>query len=175
MDLSPLDNPSLASFRRTTTEVSTEHELPAVFVLEPHMWRTAGVVASWRPRAVVQTMDAFSLASSRLAANVEHALSTLRATAVVLCAEGTTTPPNARGAARLLEVRAALAEDPILGARVRTRALPIEALWFDLSEGDVYRWEPDARAFRLLSDQGLARFSSSLRASTSRSPESGEA
>lgn len=174
MDLSTLDHSSLTRFRRLPAEGSPGHDLPAVFVLESHMWRTAGLVASWRPRAVLQTMDAFSLASSGVAANVDRALGALRASAVVLCAEGTTPPALGRGATRLLEVRAALAEDPILGARVRERALPIEALFFDVSEGDVHRWEPDARRFRLLSDQGLERFLSTLRAS-SRTPESGEA
>jgi hypothetical protein len=160
---------SLASFRRGNVEASQSHELPAVFVLEPHMWRTAGVIASWRPAAVVQTMGATSSTTPSLArGDIERAVSELGAASIVLCAEGTVSPAHARGASRLLELRAALAEDPVEGSRLRARSIPIEALWFDSSEGDVYRWDPTTRSYQLLSDQGLERFLSNVRAAATR-------
>jgi hypothetical protein len=173
--LSPIGtNASLKSFRRGDLEAVQERELPAVFVLEPHMWRTAAVVAAWGPAALVQMMDATSTSSPSVAlAQVERAMSELGAASIVLCAEGSTSPAHGRGALRLLELRSAMAEDPVLGARLRANPFPIEALWFDLGEGDVHRWDPESRSFRLLSDQGLERLLANLRAAAARRLEPG--
>jgi hypothetical protein len=156
----------LASFRRGAQDTGVD--VPAVFVLEPHMWRTAGVVASWRPVSILQVLGATSGVSSDLTRTIEHALTQAGAAQVVLCGEGPFGPTQGVGGRRLLECRAALAEDLGLGALLRANAIPIEALWFDLSEGDIHRWDPEVRRFDLLSDRGLSLFFESSRARCNR-------
>ena len=124
---------------------------------------TAAVTASWCPVSSVQTLGATErsgIAAGR--GTIEHALDRLAARTVVFCGEGTVRPDQTSDRERLLCACAAVHDDPVLGPALRSRAVAVEALWFDTAEGDVFRWNAKTRGFDLLADDGLERFLSDI-------------
>ncbi len=152
---------ALTAFRRASFDprLAPGPQLPAVFVLEPGMGTTAAVVASFHPVATLQALGATTpsgVAAGR--ATLEHAVLHLAARTIVLCAEAARRPDRDGAGERLLAACSALTGDAELGALLRARAVTVEALWFDTTEGDLYRWDANLRRFELLVDRGLERF-----------------
>jgi hypothetical protein len=154
----PFVTEALRRFRRRALEHPTQAVLPAVFVLEPDMYLASAVVASWYPVATLQLLGATGAAATEARrATLGHAIAALGARTVVVCAEGSG-QPNASGAAdALLAGCTAVRQDPALGSAAGA-PIVTEALWFDVVEGDLYRWSPSARRFELLADDALSRF-----------------
>lgn len=154
---------ALATFRRRS-DGPLAPPLPALFVMEPGMFVTAAVTASWCPVSSLQTLNATDrtgLAAGR--GTIEHAIHQLAARTVVFCGEGTVRPDQAEGRERLLGACVALHDDPVLGPALRSHAVAVEALWFDTIEGDIYGWDAATRRFDLLADDGLERFLAKVR------------
>ena len=154
---------ALATFRRRGN-AQFALPLPAVIVMEPGMFVTAAVTASWFPVSSLQTLNATErtgLAAGR--GTIEHAIHQLAARTVVFCGEGTVRPDQAEGRERLLGACVALHDDPVLGPALRSHAVAVEALWFDTVEGDIYCWAAATRRFELLADDGLERFFAKVR------------
>lgn len=154
---------ALATFRRRS-DARLPPPLPAVVVMEPGMFITAAVTASWCPVSSLQTLNATErtgLAAGR--STIEHAIHQLAARTVVFCGEGTVRPDLAEGRERLLGACVALHDDPVLGPALRSHAVAVEALWFDTVEGDIYCWDAATRRFELLADDGLERFLAQVR------------
>lgn len=154
---------ALATFRRRSDGLLAP-PLPALFVMEPGMFVTAAVTASWCPVSSLQTLNATDrtgLAAGR--GTIEHAIHQLAARTVVFCGEGTVRPDQAEGRERLLGACVALHDDPVLGPALRSHAVAVEALWFDTIEGDIYSWDAATRRFDLLADDGLERFFAKVR------------
>ena len=154
---------ALATFRRRSDTRLTP-PLPALFVMEPGMFVTAAVTASWCPVSSLQTLNVTEragLAAGR--GTIEHAIHQLAVRTVVFCGEGTVRPDQAEGRERLLGACVALHDDPVLGPALRSHAVAVEALWFDTMEGDVYGWDAATHRFDLLADDGLERFFAKVR------------
>jgi len=150
---------ALRSFRSRGHGSLGESRLPAVFVMEPTMSITAAVTASWCPISSLQTLGATErggVGAGR--ATIEHAIELLAARTVVFCGEGTVRPDQAADRERLLGACVAVNDDAVLGHALRSRAVAVEALWFDTVEGDIYRWNAKTRRFDLLADGGMERF-----------------
>lgn len=150
---------ALATFRRRGQESTGESLLPALFVMDPTMAITAAVTASWCPISSLQMRGATErsgIGAGR--GTIEHAIHCLAARTVVFCGEGTVRPDQAADRERLLGSCVAVQDDPVLGPALRSRAVAVEALWFDTTEGDIFRWNAKARRFDLLADDGMERF-----------------
>ncbi len=146
---------ALATFRRRGQGTVPEAGLPALFVMEPTMSITAAVTASWHPVWSLQTPGATEragLAAGR--ASIDDAIHRFDLRTVVFCAEATVPPDRSAARERLLGACVAAKEDPAL----RSHAVAVEALWFDTTEGDIFRWDAKTRRFELLSDDGLECF-----------------
>jgi hypothetical protein len=155
---------ALAVFRRGSHDVSAEPPLPAVFVLEPGMFIAASVTASWHPVCSLQALSVTERSGVAIARpTLEHAIERLGARTVVVCGEGRTRPDRGGDRERLLGACTALAEDSALGPLLRASGVAVEAMYFDTSEGDLYRWDAAARRFVLLADRGLDGFFSEVR------------
>lgn len=150
---------ALMAFRRRAIDEEMDRALPAIFLLEPGMCRSAAVIASWRPVSSLQLLGVTEHASAGAArATVEHAVDRLGARTLVVCAERTLRPDQARDRERLLGGCLGLSEDPSLGPLLRDRGVSVEALWFDTSAGDIHGWNAGSRRFELLADTALERF-----------------
>ena len=161
---------ALVTFRRRS-DARFLRPLPAVIVMEPGMFITAAVTASWCPVSSYQTLDATErsgLAAGR--GTIEHAVHQLAARTVVFCGEGTVRPDQAGSRERLLGACVALHDDPVLGPALRSHAVAVEALWFDTVEGDIYCWDAATRRFDLLADDGLERFFARVRQRAASAP-----
>jgi|GEM_PF-3471326 len=151
--------PALATFRREGLQSCGDLPLPAIFVMEPAMPMTSAVTASWCPVALLQMLGATQQSGIAAGwATIEHAIYTLSACTVVVCAEGTVRPDRSTDRERLPGVCMAIQDDPVLSQVLRSRGVAVEALWFDTAEGDIFRWNAKGRRFDLLADDGLARF-----------------
>lgn len=161
---------ALATFRRRGN-AQFAPPLPAVVVMEPGVFVTAAVTASWCPVSSLQTLNVteFSgLAAAR--GTIEHAIHQLAVRTVVFCGEGTVRPDQAEGRERLLGACVALHDDPVLGPALRSHAVAVEALWFDTVKGDIYCWDAATRRFELLADDGLERFFAKVRQRAASAP-----
>lgn len=167
---------ALATFRRRAIDAQTERPLPAIFVLEPGMCVAAAVIASWHPVSSLQLLGATERAGAGAGrGTIEHAIDRLGAQTVVVCGEGTVRPDHGADRERLLGACLALVDEPVLGPVLRARAVTVEALWFDSSEGDIYLWDVGTRRFELLADQGLERFFANIFGRSSSSSWTGRA
>jgi hypothetical protein len=137
--MSVISTQALVTFRRRS-DAPFSPPLPAVIVMEPGMFVTAAVTASWLPVSSLQTLNATE----------RTGLATVR-------------PDQAEGRERLLGACVALHDDPVLGPALRSHAVAVEALWFDTVEGDIYCWDAATRRFELLADDGLERFFAKVR------------
>ena len=154
---------ALATFRRRS-DARLPPPLPAVIVMEPGMFVTAAVTASWRPVSSLQTLNVTERAGLDAGrGTIEHAIHQLAVRTVVFCGEGTVRPDQAKGRERLLGACVALHDDPVLGPALGSHGVAVEALWFDTVEGDIYRWDAANRRFDLLADDGLDRFFAKVR------------
>jgi len=150
---------ALAAFRRRSLIPETEDVLPAIFVLEPRMYASAAVVASWSPVSTLQVLGGASSASdAAVRATIEHAIVQLGALTVVVCAEEPTPPQHGTAIEGLLRACGGLLEDGALGPLLAAHGVPVEALWFDSVERDLHQWNTSQRRFELLSDEGVVQF-----------------
>lgn len=162
---------ALATFRRRVQESNSQSPLPAVFVMEPTMPITVAVTASWCPISSLQMLGATErsgLGAGR--GTIEHAIDRFAARTVVFCAEGTVRPEQSADRERLLGACVAVKDDPVLGPVLRSRAVAVEALWFDTAEGDIFLWNAKPGRFELLADDGLERFFAEIHQRASSAP-----
>ena len=134
-------------------------ELPALFVLEPGMALAARTVASWKPITTLQVLGGLEhIRDLSVRWTLEHGICHLGARTVVVCAEGFA-PPSAIGeGARVLASCHRLVEDAQLGPMLRDRHVAVEALYYDRSDGNVYRWVSSARQFERLQGASQTAF-----------------
>ncbi len=158
-----IPNEAIWKFRRRAIEPEHEVALPAVFVLGDDMHVTARVISSLEPLSILQLRGgARQTRAAEVATTIEHAVERLGARTVVVCAQGAHPPDTCSGGERLLGDCQWL-EDHLWLARVfRERSVSVEALYFDVVEGDIYWWCARAKRFELLADTGLAAFVSRL-------------
>lgn len=150
---------ALVAFRRGLDGSFGKAPLPAVFVMEPSASAAAAVTASWCPVSSVQVLDATRpVGVPAVRSTIDHAVGRLAARTIVLCGEGSGRPDQSSDRELLFATGMALLEDPTLASTLRSRGVTLEVLWFDRSDGDIYRWDPGARRFELLADEGLHRF-----------------
>lgn len=151
-------------YRRLAPHLRRVEPLPAVFVLEPTMYLASAVVASWDPASMMQVVGGVSCpARESVRETIGWAIAAQRVGTVVLCGEGDTPPgPDASP----LAACRALVEDRVLGKLIEEQGVTLEALWFDRHEGDIHRWDREARRWTWLSDLTLTAFFAELRSRT---------
>lgn len=155
---------ALTQFRRRAIEEVDGSVLPACFVLEPHMHITAGVVASLQPASVLQIHGgARRTADATIAETIEHAVQKLGVRTIVVCAEDTYPPEMTPRREHLLASAQALTDHLWLERLFRDHDVRVEALWLDVVEGDIHRWDPEQRRFELLADSGLSDLLATMR------------
>lgn len=154
---------ALQIFRRRPLALVEGDVLPAVFVIDSGMRAGREVIASWNPAVCVQVLGGASRAADpSVRASIEHGIDVQGAKSIVVCAEGARGPDAGETREGLVGACQALLEDPVLGPRIQSGDVALEALWFDTSEGDLFRWIRAERRLELLADSGLMQLMAEL-------------